>query len=141
MNGSQNPIEHKGIIDNIDCDKIYVRILSQSACASCHARGSCPVSKLKEKIIEINKTKSNNYKIGEAVKVTMAKSLGTKAVLLAYFFPFIVLLLSLIILINFTGNQGLSGLISIGLLIPYYLILYFYRNKIKKTFKFQIKND
>lgn len=134
----KNIISHKGIINNIDNNKIYISIISQSACASCHVKGMCSVADMKEKIIEIENTKNNNYKIGDTVTVVMEKSSGTKAVVLGYFIPFIILLISLIVLISITNNEGLSGLISIGILIPYYLILYIFRNKLKKIFVFKL---
>ncbi|MCD4746361.1 MAG: SoxR reducing system RseC family protein [Bacteroidales bacterium] len=134
----KNIISHKGIINNIDNNKIYISIISQSACASCHVKGMCSVADMKEKIIEIENTKNNNYKIGDTVTVVMEKSSGTKAVVLGYFIPFIILLISLIVLISITNNEGLSGLISIGILIPYYLILYIFRDKLKKIFVFKL---
>jgi len=131
-------VECKGIINSIDSDKIYVRVIFSSACADCHKK--CWVlSSLKEDIIEINKKGSNNYNVYETVKVIMKESLGIKAVLLVYFIPFIILLLFLIILFSITKNEGLSGIISIFTLVPYYIILYIKRDKLKKTFEFQIE--
>ena len=133
-------IEHDGKIYNIDENYIFVKILSASACSGCHAKSFCPVSDLKEKIIQINKKDNNSeYKIGDNIIVYMKKSLGKKAVFLGYILPFIILFLSLMSFIFITNNEGLSGLLSLCLLIPYYLIIYFNRDKLNKTFNFQIK--
>ncbi len=138
---SQDIIEHKGNIISIDNDAINVEIIAESACASCHAKGFCTISDMKEKIININKTKDSEYEIGDEVTVLMEKSSGSKAVILGYFLPFLIMFLSLVILINITDNQGLSGMLSIGLLIPYYIILYFLRDKINRKFEFKIRKD
>lgn len=132
-------IEQKGKIDNIDNKNIFVKILSESACAKCHAKAFCSTADLKEKIIIINKDNDTDYKIGEDVIVYMNKSMGKKAVFLGYILPFIILFSSLITLILLTDNEGLSGLLSLGLLIPYYLIIYFNKDKLNRTFNFQIK--
>lgn len=131
-------IRHKGIISNVDDQFNYVSIIAQSACAACHAKSACNVSDMNEEIIKIPKTPTDDYKTGQMVFVKMKKSLGTIAVMLGYFFPFLLVLVSLIILINIV-SEGIAGLISIGLLAPYYLILYVYRNRLNKKFVFEIE--
>lgn len=132
-------IRHKGVINNIDEQFNYVSIVAQSACASCHVKSACNVSDMNEEIIKIPRTNTDDYKTGQNVNVKMKKSLGTKAVMLGYFFPFLLVLISLIVLINFVSSEGIAGLISIGLLVPYYTILYFFRNRLNKTFVFEIE--
>ena len=34
-------IEHRGVITSITDNKVSVKILQQSACSSCHAKGAC----------------------------------------------------------------------------------------------------
>lgn len=132
-------IRHKGVIHNVDEHYNYVSIVQQSACASCQVKGACNVSELNNEIIKIPKSSNEEYKIGQQVNVKMEKSLGTKAVMLGYFLPFLLVLISLIVLINVMSSEGLAGLFSIGLLIPYYFILYMVRNRLNKTFVFEIE--
>jgi sigma-E factor negative regulatory protein RseC len=134
---SQN-IEHQGIVKNISGNKIIVSILTQSACSACHAKGMCNLSEIKEKEIEVF-DKSGNFKEGDNVSVFFNQKLGTRAVILGYILPFILMILSLLIINYITGNEDLSGLIAILSLTIYYVILYFTRNKLAKTFKFSIK--
>ena len=42
-------IEHEGIIEHIDGNHIKVRILQQSACSACHAKGYCTAADSSEK--------------------------------------------------------------------------------------------
>ncbi len=138
MSNTFNSIKHTGIIKSIDKDKINVTILSQSACSDCHAKSMCAIADMKEKVIEISRRSSDNYNIGNHVTVVMERTMGAKAVFYGYFFPFLVVLISLIVLISLTGNEGLAGLISLVLLIPYYFMIYLFRDKIKKKFEFKI---
>lgn len=139
MSDPNDIIRHPGLIDKLDDGKIHVKILSQSACASCNSKSMCSVSEMEEKIVEVPNDHSRDYKPGEQVQVVMKKSLAPKAVFLGYFLPFLVVLASLITLMLITGNEGLSALVSLGFLIPYYLIIYRMRDKLGKTFTFTIE--
>jgi positive regulator of sigma E activity len=131
-------IEHKGFIKSIENGLIKVSILAQSACASCHAKGGCSVSDVQDKTIEIYNN-SDSYQVGENVNVILEQKLGFKALFLGYVLPFIIVLTSLIILSVLTKNEALSGLVSLGLLIPYYIGLYSQKEKLKKIFSFKIE--
>ena len=139
MSETFDNIHHGGIISEINKEKILVSIFSHSACASCNAKGMCNISEMKEKIVEVNTPPGVNYKVGEEVTVLMKKSLGSQAVFLAYVLPFLIMISVLIILINLTGNEGLSGLISIAFLVPYFYMIYLLRDKLKKKFIFVIR--
>jgi len=134
----QETIEHRGILKVIEDKKLQVMILSKSACLSCKVNASCSVSDMKEKIIEVAKTKEN-FKIGEEVKVFYEKNLGFKALFFSYVLPFFILFMTLIITSFFTKNELITGLFSLGILFPYYFIIYLLKDKFKKTFIFHIK--
>ena len=131
-------IAHPGIIEQIKDDKIFVKILSMSACSSCHAKGMCNVAEVEEKVVEVRKDPQRNFKIGEQVSVTMKKSLGSYAVMLGYILPFFLLMGVLILVLFLTDNEGVAGLSAILILIPYYWLLYIYRSRIKSTFSFML---
>lgn len=131
-------IEHKGFIQSIENGLIKVSILAQSACASCHAKGACSMSDMQDKTIDIYNN-TENYKLGESVNVILEQKLGFKALFLGYMLPFIIVLTSLIILTATTHNEALSGLISLALLVPYYVGLYTQKEKLKKSFSFKIE--
>jgi sigma-E factor negative regulatory protein RseC len=137
---SEKTITHPGFIRNVSGKSAEITIISKSGCASCEINGSCSVSDTEEKIVEVYLNNDQNYKRGDQVIVEMKQSQGTWAVLLAYIFPFVLILSSLIIFSGIGMEQGISGLISLGLLIPYYTILYFFRDFIKKNFEYRIKD-
>lgn len=132
-------ITHPGIIRSIATDKAQVTILVNSGCASCQVKGACNVSEMDEKIIEVSLPMGNTYVKGDQVVIEMAQSLGTWAVLFGYVFPFFVVFLSLIILSSMQLDQGITGLVSLGLLLPYYLLLYAMRGTMKKHFSYRIQ--
>lgn len=127
-------ITHPGIIKNLSAFKAEVSIITNSACASCEAKSSCSISETKEKIIEVSLSSGETYKSGQHVMVEMKQSIGTWAVLLGYFFPFLFVLLGLIVFTSIGTDEGLAALFSLGLLVPYYLVLYLTRSHIKKRF-------
>lgn len=132
-------IRHNGIITRMDHDYYYVSIVSQSACASCHAKGACNVTDLNEEIVEVPRNGDESRSVGDQVQVAMRRSLGTKAVMLGYVFPFMIVLVTMILLVALTGNEGLAGVVSLLVLVPYYIGLHYYRNHLKRTFTFSIQ--
>lgn len=134
-----NVIKHKGIVENINNSHIRVRITQASACASCSVKGHCGSADNKEKIVDVYDTQ-HTYSLGEEVMIYGTTSMGMQAVFIAFVVPFIILIAALFISLSVTdGDEPLSGLISLITLIPYYIIIYFLRNKIKKNFSFTVK--
>ena len=118
--------------------KLIVSIISQSACSACHSKEACTVSDFEDKEIEINDFK-NNYQVGEEVTIVFKESKGFAALAWGYLIPFLLVLFTLIIATEFTGNELKSGLLSLGILIPYYTALYFLRHHLKKIFNFEVE--
>ncbi len=129
---------HNGFVSRINSNKIYVRIVSQSACSECHAKGACTVSDKADKEIEISDYKGK-YHVGQQVTVTMRQSMGMKAILLGYILPFFVLFITLFITIQLTGDEIAGGLIALGMLVPYYAAIFIFRKAIQRSFRFELK--
>ena len=131
-------ISHPGIIEKLTEDMVFVKIMAMSACSSCHAKGMCNVAEVEEKVVEVKRPPSRDFKVGQIVTVSMKKSLGTYAVLLGYIIPFFLLIGVLVAVLFISGNEGLAGISGILILIPYYWGLYYYRRRLKNTFNFKI---
>lgn len=135
MNGK---IEHEGIIvAQVAADKYAVKIVQQSACATCHAAALCTVAESKEKIIEATATNST-LDIGDEVIVYGKMSLGYKALTLAIVIPLVLSFLTLIIVTQLSGNELTGGISALVVLIPYYGILSLFRKKIQREFVFYV---
>ena len=131
-------ISHPGIVEQVTDDKIIVKIIAMSACSSCHAKGMCNVADMEEKIVEVRKIPQRHFQKNDQVTVSMKKSLGSRAVLLGYIFPFGLMIATLLLVLFLAGDEGAAGLSAIFILIPYYWLLYIYRSKLKSTFSFTI---
>jgi sigma-E factor negative regulatory protein RseC len=132
-------LTHKGIITKIDSQNYYISIITQSACASCHSKGVCGMMENKEKVIEVSKKPGESYKIGDPVEIIMSKSMGAKAVFIGYIFPFLLMLVTLMLSLKFTDNEGAAGIMAIGIVVIYYFALYLFKDKFKNTFIFSIR--
>jgi len=131
-------VEHKGVVEEINGDVIRVGFVAHSACSACHARGACSLSDVESKYVEVER-KGTEYIIGEKVDILLKQKQGFKALWLGYILPFIVMVLTLIIVMAVTDREGLAGLAGISILIPYYLGLYFFRDRIREKFEFIIR--
>ena len=130
-------IRHKAFVKIVNKNSLLVTIVNQSACSLCDAKSACNISDFQEKDIEITGF-TKKYSAGEEVTILFKESSGFKALFYGYLLPLILLLATLIVSSNLTGNQGLSGLLSIGILVPYYVALHFFRDKLKNIFQFKI---
>jgi sigma-E factor negative regulatory protein RseC len=130
-------IEHQGIIEQTDGHRAKVRILSESACAACHAKGVCTAADLQEKLIDASCDQS--YSPGDRVTLVGESRLGLQAAWWAYILPLFLLLFTLITTYTLTNNENLAGLLALAILIPYFLIIKLLNRKFFKTFSFTIK--
>ena len=138
MESSEKHIEHPGVIDRVEGHRLFVRIESRSACGNCQANSHCSLSDMQEKIVEIPVFDVEQYMVGQDVIVSLERSLGYKALLLGYMIPFIILLVSIVVLMVITKNELFSAVVGIGLLLPYYVGLYLFRSRLKDQFHFRI---
>ena len=130
-------IEHDGIVQESGINHVTVLISSASACAGCHAEGSCTLSGTKEKIIDV--TGNYNVSPGDKVTILMKQSAGFAALFLGYIFPLILVMTILIILVSLSIQELTAGLGAIAVLVPYYGTLWLLRKYIGKKFTFSIK--
>ena len=133
-----NLIDHLGIVDRIEGDVAHVKINSESACSACHAKGVCGAADQEEKFLDVPLSGAS-YKTGEQVHVQVARRLGFKAVALGYFYPFLLLMAVLILLIVIGVSELKAGSLALLSILPYYLLLYLFRKRIESTFTFSIK--
>lgn len=134
--GNTGSIKHEGIVLKIEKDAVFVCISSISACSGCQAAGSCSMSEQEEKIIEVSG--SFNVKPGDKVTVLMKQSMGYAALLFGYLLPLISVIAVLMIAESMKVQELFAGLISISILIPYYLILFILRKRVNKKFTFSL---
>ena len=134
-------IKHRGVVEKIEGTHVVVRIVQTSACSACSAKGLCNASESKEKQIDVYGVQAS-YRIGEEVVVCGTTSMGMRAVLLAFGVPLLILLLALFVTMRITdGDALLSAFVALLAITPYYLLIYFMKDKLDKTFSFTIEKQ
>ena len=133
----ENAYIHSGVISQIKRGSVIVSLDKNVHCESCHAKGACGVSDSAEKVVEIANA-DGRYALNEPVEVILKKNLGHKAVFWAYVFPFILMLLTLLTASYFVA-EWLAGVLSLLILIPYYLLIHGLKGYFKKTFDISIQ--
>jgi sigma-E factor negative regulatory protein RseC len=131
---SEKKISHDGIVDSTEGNDVVVRITSYAACNGCHARGACNVTEEKEKYMRIKAI--GVFDPGEKVRVVLAQSLGFRALFLGYILPFLLVLTALLIASATRVSELVAGLISLSVLLPYYIGLKLFRGKLDRQFSF-----
>ncbi len=132
-------IDHKGVVIEADINGISVEILNASACAGCHAKGACTMADVKSKIIEIENNGYDIYEVGEEVNVKLKRTMGYRALWISYLIPLIILILLLLSLTALGFSEPIVGLGIIGGITLYYLIIWFFKDKLKRDFVFIVE--
>ena len=134
-------IKHRGIVEKVEDSHVVVRIVQTSACAACSAKGLCNASESKEKQIDVYEVNAS-YQIGEEVVLCGTTSMGMRAVFLAFGIPMLLLLVALFVTMRVTDGDALvSSLVALFAVVPYYLVIYFMKDKLNKTFSFTIEKQ
>ena len=134
-------ISHSGIIESVDGKCVKVRILQTSACAACKVASHCNASESKEKIIDVlNVNDVSSLSVGDTVMVSASRDVATRALLFGFGLPFVVLVTVLIVVLQLTGREGLAAVSGLGALIPYYLVLWLFRDIIQQKLSFELES-
>ena len=136
-------MKHSGVITKISKSAITVSLEGNINCESCNAKAACGISESNSKEIEIKNPFSKRagtlqfFKLNEGVDVVMQTELGLKAVFWAYVFPFILMIVVLVVSSNLY-KEWVAGLFSLIVLIPYYFLLFVLKKSFRKAFKISI---
>ena len=133
-------IEQKGIVEDINANRIKIRFQPLSVCDNCQTKSICNLKGNQGNSIEII-DKSGIYEVGDEVNLIIKKSLGYAALFLGYLLPLIIVLLFLFLFFSFGYNEILAGLGSLSMLAAYYLILYLIRSNISDRFKITLEKS
>ncbi len=131
-------ISHEGIVQSIDGQNIAVKLTVQSACAGCHAKNICGAADSSDKVVTARNLDDGTFEIGEKVRVEIGQSLATKAIVICYLLPFIVLLASFCISSYLIHNELICVAITFGCTILYYFFVWLFHSKIERKATFHI---
>jgi len=132
-----NTITHEGIIEQITDEDLSVRLTRLPACGECHAKSLCsiPGADTSQMVIP---GRHSDLSRGDRVYVSIAQSQGFKAMLVGYFVPFVVVAITLTALSILHVREWVAGLISLGTLIPYFILIKVFRKRIESTLTFKV---
>jgi sigma-E factor negative regulatory protein RseC len=133
-----NRISHSGIIKSIGEGCIKVQIVQTSACAACKVSSHCNAAESKVKIVDVFGADVAGYQEGQQVVVWASKDVANRALLLGFGVPFLLLVSVLMISLKVVGDEGISALVALGSLVPYYLALWLMKDRIQKTISFNL---
>ena len=139
MSSNSSGISHRGRIVSITPEITTVEIVSESACAACHAKGLCSLGDSTVKQVELPTRGWDNYDVGQEVNVVLRASMGHKAVWLAYVIPLIILVAALLGTLAAGGSELLAGGVAIGAIALYYLVIWLLRGRLRNEYIFNIK--
>lgn len=138
MKTSKMDMRHEGIVKSVEADVLTVDIPVSSACAHCHAKSVCGSGTADVRTVRIVRKNDGIYRPGDRVTVSITRDMGFRAVFLAYVYPFAILFVLLLTLPLLMQNELYVGLVCIGVLALYYVVLALFRKRIDSGFKFNI---
>lgn len=132
-------ISHAAIIESIEDNCVHVRIVQTSACAACKVSGYCNAAESKEKIVDVFCEDTARYHVGQEVTVSTSGRVAVRALLWGFGVPFVILLAMLLAVLGVTGSEGKAALFSVLALMPYYGVLWLFRDKMREQLAFAIE--
>ena len=133
-----NKISHLGVVDSIEGNCVKVRIIQTSACAACKVATHCTASASKVKMVDVFGCDTAKYKAGQEVVVSASREVANRAILLGFGLPLLLLIGVLLMVLRWTGDEGMAAMASLGALVPYYIVLWLLRDSIGQRVSFQI---
>lgn len=134
-----NKIKHAGVVDGVEGECVRVRILQSSACSACKVAAHCNASETKEKIIDVMDADASHYQKGDQVMVVADTAVGFRASLYGYLLPLVLMVVTLVAVLAASHSEGLAALSALGILMPYYVLLFLMRNKLRNRLSFTLE--
>lgn len=135
-----NTIKHTGVVDRVEAGCVIVRILQSSACSGCKVASHCNAAETKEKLIEVYVTDAASYHVGDSVTVIADAAVGFRASFYGYLLPLLLMVATLVVVLTLSSSEGVAAISALGVLVPYYILLYLFRNKLKSSLSFALRS-
>ena len=121
------PIVHNGVATAVDGMTASVRVDRRSACDECRARLLCAGSHGRSCTITAECREA--LAPGDRVRLELAPSVGWFAVAVAFLLPFLLLVTTFFTVLTGGWGELAAGLAALGVLPPYYLLVYTQRSR------------
>ena len=120
-------IKHSGVVCSVGDGCVDVRIIQASACSSCKVASRCNSAESKVK-----------NAVGDTVTVGANLSVGIRASFYAYLLPLLLMVATLVAVVLITGSEGAAAFSAVGVLIPYYILLWVLSTRMERSLCFKI---
>jgi sigma-E factor negative regulatory protein RseC len=120
-------LEQVGIVTDTRNGRVKIS-LTGSGCSACH-KSLCLLGESKAKEVEVL-LQENWLKSGDEVIVKINPASGYMGVILLYMVPFSLMIISLLVMMQLGFSEGITGLTSLLILVPYFGLLFLLKNKL-----------
>ena len=133
-------VSHSGVVERVEDGCVHVRIVQTSACAACKVAGYCNAAESKEKIVDVfGDATAKELAVGQQVTVTTSGQVAAKALMWGFGLPFVLMVAVLVLVLWLTGSEGKAALSGLAALVPYYILLWLLRNRMRQQLAFSIE--
>jgi sigma-E factor negative regulatory protein RseC len=132
----QTYLQHSGLVTEVTNTKVKITLTEVSGCSSCH-NSLCMLGESKAKQVEIP-SKDRAFTVGQKVVIRIKPSSGYIALFLLYLLPFGLMVAAMLLLLHYNYSEGIAGLGSLLILVPYYGVLYRSQKYFQKQCEFEI---
>ena len=139
MNNMNTYIRHSAVVEDISAERTRVRIVQSSACSTCKVASRCHASESKEKTVDVYGDYTGRCAVGDNVFVVASQRVGMFAVVLGSVLPLFLVMAVLLFVFAVTGSEPAAALSALLSLIPYYILLYLFKEKIRSRLTFRIE--
>ena len=132
-------MRHEGVVASVDDEKVRVRIVQTSACASCKVADHCNASEKTEKIIEVPLSHDMKVEEGQTVVVTADMKVVRWSLAWAFGLPVVLMIVALILTSLLGGDELMAAMMAVGALAVYYIFLWCMRPLLNRQLVFAIE--
>ena len=134
----ENTVRYHGVVKEVSDGHLQVGIVKSSACGGCTIKGHCNSAEAKERMVDVDDPSAYLYLEGQDVWIVGSSSIGWKALGYGILLPFAMVFVSLFVFSALLKNDLWAALCALAMLIPYYIIMYNSREKLKKQLSFAV---
>jgi sigma-E factor negative regulatory protein RseC len=131
-------IGHEGVVERVVNGAAFVSVRHDSGCAGCSAKSSCGMADSADKVFKIP-VGDNTIREGERVTVNISIRSGFRAVVVGYLVPFGIVVATLVSAIGMGVSEAIAGIISLAMVVPYYLVLKIFSKYFSNELSIQVQ--
>ncbi|MBD5226604.1 MAG: SoxR reducing system RseC family protein [Bacteroides sp.] len=137
---ANEPIDHIAVIKAFPSPGIADVVMSDSGqCDSCAAAKLCHHGVGPEKtVLSVSVAPGLELKVGDKVVVRGTEAIHRRAIMLATVIPCLGLVAVMAIVFILTLSSGLAALAGFGAMILFFLLLFVFRDKLAREFRFSV---